>query len=183
MAKLANLTLTFQMPIAGPSRLPLQDPLPSTPIRQYQFVMQNPGGQGTPRNRLPLESVEPSRNICKNKQRANAILYTPRSHRHAEAQNQSVFDSPTPATSATRLPESLTGDSGSDEQKSLFSVLIWVNLPQLHLVVLCLQLLVHSMVAQVANLWPRNLVINFARTFGSGRKKRMVEIFVCSASM
>ena len=81
--------------------------------------MQNPGGQGTPHNRLPPESVEPSRNIRKNKQRANTILYTPRSRHHAEAQNQSVFDSPTPATSATRLPESLTGDSGSDEPEEL----------------------------------------------------------------
>ena len=125
VAKLTNRVSTIQMPIAGPSGLPpnttIPDPLPFTPPRQYQFVMQNPGDQGTLRNRRgpPPEVIEPSRNVYENRQRANAILYTPRSRRRrVDTQNRSAFDSPTPATSA-RQPEPLASDSGSDEPEEL----------------------------------------------------------------
>jgi hypothetical protein len=133
-SKLANIISTIQNAVAGPSRLPppitqstvMPDPLPSTPerpSRQYQFVVHTPGDLGTPRNRqrLPPDSIEPSRNLRKNKQRASTILYTPRARRHQkEAANQSLLDSPTPTSYATRQPESPAGDSGSDEPEELF---------------------------------------------------------------
>jgi hypothetical protein len=122
---LANLILAIQVPqpVAGPSRLPDPAPLPSTPQRpqrQYQFMVETPGDQGTARHRPPPESVEPSRDLRKNKQRANTILYTPRSRRRMDARpstNQAALDTPlsqSPTPAGARQPESLAGDSGSD---------------------------------------------------------------------